>query len=124
MRKATNTAQPRARDSNFAYSAWARHLSPVLANTPNYDDSPQRLDRKTRASLDVFFRDIVILMRDTGMRNQRELYRVRIENLDLGKSPDLAHEHYQLGTLDVTAFGQLSEPSPLELCEPHSVRRS
>jgi integrase len=28
------------------------------------------------------FRDIVILMRDTGMRNQRELYRVRIENLD------------------------------------------
>jgi len=29
-----------------------------------------------------FFRDIVILMRDTGMRNQRELYRVRIENLD------------------------------------------
>ena len=26
------------------------------------------------------FRDIVILMRDTGMRNQRELYRVRIEN--------------------------------------------
>jgi integrase len=28
------------------------------------------------------FRDIVILMRDTGMRNQRELYRMRIENLD------------------------------------------
>ena len=28
------------------------------------------------------FRDIVILMRDTGMRNQKELYRVRIENLD------------------------------------------
>ena len=28
------------------------------------------------------FRDIVILMRDTGMRNQRELYRTRIENLD------------------------------------------
>ena len=27
-------------------------------------------------------RDIVILMRDTGMRNQRELYRMRIENLD------------------------------------------
>jgi hypothetical protein len=24
-----------------------------LANAPNYDDSPQRLDRKTRASLDV-----------------------------------------------------------------------
>jgi integrase len=28
------------------------------------------------------FRDILILMRDTGMRNQRELYRMRIENLD------------------------------------------
>jgi len=28
------------------------------------------------------FRDIMILMRDTGMRNQRELYRMRIENLD------------------------------------------
>ena len=28
------------------------------------------------------FTDIVILMRDTGMRNERELYRVRIENID------------------------------------------
>jgi len=28
------------------------------------------------------FRDILILMRDTGMRNERELYRMRIENLD------------------------------------------
>lgn len=28
------------------------------------------------------FKDIVILMRDTGMRNERELYRVRIENID------------------------------------------
>lgn len=28
------------------------------------------------------FRDIILLMRDTGMRNQRELYRLRIENLD------------------------------------------
>jgi integrase len=28
------------------------------------------------------FHDIVILMRDTGMRNERELYRMRIENLD------------------------------------------
>lgn len=33
---------------------------------------------------DIFarFRDVVILMRDTGMRNERELYRIRIENLD------------------------------------------
>jgi hypothetical protein len=28
------------------------------------------------------FRDIVILMRETGMRNERELYRVCIENID------------------------------------------
>ena len=28
------------------------------------------------------FRDAVILMRDTGMRNERELYRIRIEHLD------------------------------------------
>jgi integrase len=28
------------------------------------------------------FQDIVTLMRDTGMRNERELYRMRIENLD------------------------------------------
>lgn len=28
------------------------------------------------------FRDIIILARDTGMRNRRELYRIRIENLD------------------------------------------
>ena len=28
------------------------------------------------------FRDIVILMRDTGMRNERELFRMRVENLD------------------------------------------
>jgi site-specific recombinase XerD len=28
------------------------------------------------------FRDIVILMRDTGMRNERELFKMRIENLD------------------------------------------
>ncbi len=28
------------------------------------------------------FRDVVILARDTGMRNRRELYRIRIENLD------------------------------------------
>jgi integrase len=26
--------------------------------------------------------DIIVLMRDTGMRNQRELYRMRVENMD------------------------------------------
>ena len=28
------------------------------------------------------FRDVIILARDTGMRNRRELYRIRMENLD------------------------------------------
>src|SRR5215471_7525341 len=37
---------------------------------------------KWRQRTHELFRDIVILMRDTGMRNQRELYRMRIENLD------------------------------------------
>lgn len=37
---------------------------------------------KWRQQTRELFRDIVILMRDTGMRNQRELYRMRIENLD------------------------------------------
>lgn len=33
---------------------------------------------------DIFeqFRDVVILIRDTGMRNERELYRIRLEHLD------------------------------------------
>jgi len=37
---------------------------------------------KWRKRTSDLFRDIVVLMRDTGMRNQRELYRMRIENLD------------------------------------------
>lgn len=37
---------------------------------------------KWRPRTRELFSDIVILMRDTGMRNQRELYRMRIENLD------------------------------------------
>ncbi len=35
-----------------------------------------------RQRTSALFRDVVIFMRDTGMRNQRELYRMRIENLD------------------------------------------
>jgi integrase len=35
-----------------------------------------------RTRVRKLFRDLVILMRDTGMRNQRDLYRMRIENLD------------------------------------------
>ena len=34
------------------------------------------------------FREIVISMPDTGMRNQRELYQMRIENRDW-ETPDL-----------------------------------
>jgi hypothetical protein len=34
------------------------------------------------------FRDIVILMRETGMRNERELYRVRIEEYRLDEQID------------------------------------
>lgn len=30
----------------------------------------------------ILFRDVIVLARDTGMRNERELYRIRIENLD------------------------------------------
>jgi site-specific recombinase XerD len=36
---------------------------------------------KWRLRTRELFRDIVILMRDTGMRNERELFRMRIENL-------------------------------------------
>src|SRR5215831_476417 len=35
----------------------------------------------TSGSLQLF-EDVVKLMRDTGMRNRRELYRIRIENID------------------------------------------
>jgi integrase len=28
------------------------------------------------------FRDVLMLMRDTGMRNERELYRIRVEHID------------------------------------------
>jgi integrase len=37
---------------------------------------------KWRLRTRELFRDIIILMRDTGMRNERELFRMRIENLD------------------------------------------
>jgi integrase len=37
---------------------------------------------KWRPRTRELFRDIVILMSDTGMRNEREIFRMRIENLD------------------------------------------
>jgi integrase len=37
---------------------------------------------KWRTRTKELFRDIIILMRDTGMRNERELFRMRVENLN------------------------------------------
>src|SRR5713226_5918458 len=51
------------------------------------DDAEQKLLVAAKAcnwtpgTFDLF-RDIIIVARDTGMRNQRELYRIRMENLD------------------------------------------
>lgn len=45
-----------------------------------------RLDDQAEAKLlpiaDQPLKDIIVLMRDTGMRNARELYRMRVENID------------------------------------------
>ena len=51
------------------------------------DDAEEKLFAATtqcrwRLRTRELFRDIVILMRDTGMRNERELFRMRVENLD------------------------------------------
>jgi integrase len=51
------------------------------------DDAEQRLlvAAKTcnwTAGMFELLRDLIILARDTGMRNQRELYRIRLEDLD------------------------------------------
>jgi integrase len=35
-----------------------------------------------KPKLKLLFRDIIMLVRDTGMRNERELYRMRIENIN------------------------------------------
>jgi integrase len=39
-------------------------------------------ERKLLVVAEQPLRDAIILMRDTGMRNERELYRTRIENID------------------------------------------
>ncbi len=39
-------------------------------------------ERKLLAVAEQPLKDIIVLMRDTGMRNGRELYRMRIENID------------------------------------------
>jgi integrase len=51
------------------------------------DDAEQKLLLAARScnwkpAIFDLFRDVIILARDTGMRNGRELYRIRIENLD------------------------------------------
>ena len=53
------------------------------------DDAEQKLLAAAKACnwkprMFDLFRDVIILARDTGMRNGRELYRVRTENLDWG----------------------------------------
>jgi hypothetical protein len=50
------------------------------------DDAEQKLLLAAKAcnwkpSTFELFRDVIILARDTGMRNRRELYRIRVENL-------------------------------------------
>jgi len=51
------------------------------------DDAEQKLlvaasSCNWRAGMFELLQDIILLARDTGMRNQRELYRIRIEDLD------------------------------------------
>ena len=51
------------------------------------DEAEQKLLVAARAcnwknSTFELFRDVIVLARDTGMRNRRELYRMRMENLD------------------------------------------
>jgi integrase len=45
----------------------------LLAGAAQRDWRPRTFD---------LFRDVIILVRDTGMRNQKELYQIRIENID------------------------------------------
>jgi len=63
----------------------------LLWNVPEFklfkeDGRSLRLDEEAERRLlpvaEQPLKDIVILMRDTGMRNVRELYRMRIENID------------------------------------------
>ena len=65
----------------------------VIATVPRFKLFPEegralRLDdeaeRRLVAVAEQPLQDIIVLMRDTGMRNARELYRMRIENIDWG----------------------------------------
>ncbi len=66
--------------------------SKVIMQVPEFrlfkeDGRSLRLDDEAEAKLlpvaEQPLKDIIIMMRDTGMRNVRELYRLRIENIDL-----------------------------------------
>lgn len=63
----------------------------VIREIPNFklfkeEGRALRLDDEAEAKLlkvaEQPLKDIIVLMRDTGMRNARELYRIRIENID------------------------------------------
>jgi len=41
-------------------------------------------ERRLSAVADQPLKDIIVVMRDTGMRNTRELYCMRVENVDFG----------------------------------------
>jgi integrase len=65
-------------------AAWAKQLSrqkELSASSQALAKGGGSLPSRRRRTFELF-RDIIILMRDTGMRNQREFYRMRIENLD------------------------------------------
>jgi integrase len=63
----------------------------VIREVPNFklfkeEGRALRLDDEAESKLLLVaeqpLKDVIVLMRDTGMRNARELYRMRIENLD------------------------------------------
>jgi integrase len=63
-------------------------LLPEKERTLRLDDEAERrllagaAERHWRPPIFELFRDVVILVRDTGMRNEKELYPVRIENIN------------------------------------------
>jgi hypothetical protein len=63
----------------------------VIREVPNFklfkeEGRALRLDDEAESKLLLVaeqpLKDVIVLLRDTGMRNARELYRMRIENLD------------------------------------------
>lgn len=72
----------KAKDWNLIHAAPKVKLAPEYRRFLILDrDAEDRLRRVGNQLLS----DIVVLMRDTGMRNERELYRMRAENIDWNK---------------------------------------